>query len=210
MKYEAYRINMVTPEDVANGFAKDDVVFLHEHVDANLALFAFEAGGEEGAALHLHQVMRDPTSDVEVEDKPTAVDDPAQLPLWPEDREVPEEATADAWPEPQGPLVPQSRGAGLKYDGGKPRPSLLFNGMPRALSHVIDVLTFGAQKYEAHSWQEVENGIERYNDAKLRHMLSLAKGEEVDAESGIEHLAHEACNILFVLELALRAKEARA
>lgn len=99
------------------------------------------------------------------------------------------------------------RGAGLKFDGGKPRPGLLMEGMPRALARVADVLTFGANKYQAHSWKQVENGQERYNDAKVRHQLALAAGEVFDRESGIEHLAHEACNVLFLLELALIEKE---
>lgn len=99
------------------------------------------------------------------------------------------------------------RGAGLKFDGGKPRPGLLIEGMPRALARVADVLTFGANKYQAHSWKQVENGRERYHDAKVRHQLALAGGEVFDAESGIEHLAHEACNVLFLLELALIEKE---
>lgn len=99
------------------------------------------------------------------------------------------------------------RGAGLKFDGDKPRPGLLIEGMPRALARVADVLTFGAKKYQAHSWKQVENGRERYNDAKVRHQLKQAEGEIYDQESGIEHLAHEACNALFLLELALIEKE---
>lgn len=99
------------------------------------------------------------------------------------------------------------RGAGLKFDGGKPQPGLLIDGVPRALSRVADVLTFGAKKYKAHSWKQVENGQERYNDAKVRHQLAAGRGEVYDPESGIEHLAHEACNILFLLELMLEQKE---
>lgn len=99
------------------------------------------------------------------------------------------------------------RGAGLKFDGGKAQPGLLIDGVPRALSRVADVLTFGAKKYKAHSWKQVENGQERYNDAKVRHQLAAGRGEVYDPESGIEHLAHEACNILFLLELMLEQKE---
>lgn len=105
------------------------------------------------------------------------------------------------------PNTVNSRGAGLKFDGDKPRASLLIDGMPRALARVADVLTFGAAKYKAHSWKQVENGQERYNDAKVRHQLKRAEGEVFDSESGIEHLAHEACNALFLLELALIEKE---
>lgn len=94
-------------------------------------------------------------------------------------------------------------GTGLKYDGDKVRMDLLTDGMPRALEAVGEILTFGAQKYKAHSWKTVEGNTERYNAAKVRHMIARAKGEERDPESGMLHLAHEACNALFLLELAL-------
>lgn len=104
-----------------------------------------------------------------------------------------------------GPL--KGRAAGLKFDADKPRMELLIQGMPRALEAVGVVLTFGAQKYEAHSWQHVEDNHNRYWAAKTRHELARAKGEERDPETGLLHLAHEACNALFLLELALMEME---
>lgn len=90
----------------------------------------------------------------------------------------------------------------FKADAGKLMPSLLLEGMPRALMMVVAVLTYGAQKYEAHSWKQVEEY--RYKDAKLRHMFDELAGLGItDAESGLLHLAHEACNTLFLLELRL-------
>ncbi len=97
----------------------------------------------------------------------------------------------------------KGRAGGLKFDADKPRMELLIQGMPRALEAVGQVLTFGAQKYEAHSWQLVEDNHNRYWAAKSRHELARAKGEERDPETGLLHLAHEACNALFLLELAL-------
>lgn len=95
-------------------------------------------------------------------------------------------------------------GTGLKFDGGKARVDLLVDGVPNALTGVAEVLTFGAQKYETHSWQQVEGGPERYKAAMLRHLLAHSKGELVDPESGLPHLAHLACNALFILELEYR------
>lgn len=92
---------------------------------------------------------------------------------------------------------------GLKFDADKPRMELLIQGMPRALEEVGRVLTFGAQKYSAHSWKHVEDNQNRYWAAKVRHELARAKGEERDPETGLLHMAHEACNALFLLELAL-------
>ncbi|QBP32932.1 gp32 [Shigella phage Buco] len=97
----------------------------------------------------------------------------------------------------------------LKYDQGKPRMSLLLSGCPLALEAVGQVLTFGAQKYEAHSWQTVDNGRERYESALMRHLLAIGKGEDRDSESGLHHLAHAACNALFILELELRKQQAK-
>lgn len=94
-----------------------------------------------------------------------------------------------------------SRGAGLKYDGGKGQWSLMMRGMAYALGKVVDILTFGAQKYSADSWRQVENGKERYKDALYRHLNAFEQGEVLDPESGQPHLAHAACNILFLLEL---------
>lgn len=95
---------------------------------------------------------------------------------------------------------------GMKFDGDKPRMALLVDGCPNALEAVASVLTFGAQKYEADSWKGVPNGAERYKSALLRHLTAVGKGEVLDSESGLHHLAHAACNALFILELALRGE----
>ena len=86
----------------------------------------------------------------------------------------------------------------FKADGGKINPDLLFAGMPDALKAVAAVLSYGAQKYEAHSWKRVD--MARYEAALGRHMLDRKAGELFDKESGLLHLAHEACNILFLLQ----------
>ena len=93
---------------------------------------------------------------------------------------------------------------GMKYDGDKPRMDLLLSGCPNALEAVSSILTFGAKKYAAHSWQTVPQGDERYLAALLRHLTAVGKGETLDSESGMLHLAHAACNALFILELELR------
>lgn len=100
--------------------------------------------------------------------------------------------------------APRERGAGLKYDDGKQQARLIYEGFPRALSLLADVATMGAKKYKAHSWQHVENGIDRYSDAAFRHMQQRLSGEELDSESGLLHEAHELWNRMAVLELKLR------
>ena len=96
---------------------------------------------------------------------------------------------------------------GIKDDKKKPMPRLLLGTMARALLEVSKVATFGAEKYSPDNWLKVENGLERYTDAKDRHRLEGAISD-YDSESGLLHAAHEAWNALAVLELKLRAADA--
>lgn len=96
--------------------------------------------------------------------------------------------------------------SGAKLDHGKVRPSLIFQGFARALWAVAEIGTFGANKYTDNGWVDVPDGQQRYTDAQLRHFLKNAMGEEVDSDSELDHLAHEAWNALARLELKLRSK----
>ena len=98
--------------------------------------------------------------------------------------------------------APQPAG-GVKYDAGKPRYGLVLGGFPRALERVVQVGTFGANKYSDDGWLSVDDGHARYTDAMLRHHFAEAGGEELDGESGMLHAAHRAWNALAVLELKL-------
>lgn len=93
---------------------------------------------------------------------------------------------------------------GAKDDKQKPMPRLVLSTMARALLEVSKVATFGAEKYSPDNWLKVDNGLERYTDAKDRHRLEGAISE-YDSESGLLHAAHEAWNALAALELKLRA-----
>lgn len=93
------------------------------------------------------------------------------------------------------------RGGGLKFDGDKPRWTLMMQGLAYALAQVVQVLTFGARKYQAHSWRKVENAPERYRDALYRHLAAYEAGEVNDPESGLPHLSHVTTNAMFLLEL---------
>lgn len=93
--------------------------------------------------------------------------------------------------------------AGCKLDSGKIQAALL-KDFSLALTAVAEVCTYGAGKYSKGGWQHVESGVERYDNAQWRHMLAQ-NFEEVDGESGLPHIYHEAWNVLARLELALRA-----
>lgn len=95
---------------------------------------------------------------------------------------------------------------GAKLDHGKPRCSLVLGAFANALLKVSEVGTFGAEKYSDNGWLSVENGQERYDDAKIRHWLYEKAGRELDQQSNLLHAAHEAWNALARLELMLRNK----
>ncbi len=91
----------------------------------------------------------------------------------------------------------------FKADGGKSNPLLLEQGFSNALEHVNRTLDYGAIKYEAHSWRNVPNGIDRYDAAARRHRRARDQGEATDQESFLLHRAHEIVCLLMAFELEL-------
>lgn len=83
---------------------------------------------------------------------------------------------------------------GLKFDGAKPRPELL---PATQLLDVSRVLAAGAKKYADDNWQHLEGGHRRYMGAALRHIFARMSGERTDPETGLPHLAHAVCSLLF-------------
>jgi hypothetical protein len=89
---------------------------------------------------------------------------------------------------------------GVKFDNNKAQWSL----MPwKALSQVVDVLTYGAKKYAPDNWKKVPNARQRYVDASFRHLTAYVGGEKNDSETGMSHLAHAMCCLLFLLAFDL-------
>lgn len=86
---------------------------------------------------------------------------------------------------------------GSKFDQGK---TLMGCIPPTAERIIADVLTFGANKYGRDNWQRVPNFEVRYMDACLRHINAHRRGEELDPESGLPHLAHATCCLMFLLQ----------
>jgi hypothetical protein len=85
---------------------------------------------------------------------------------------------------------------GIKFDTDKPRMELL---PLDTLEEVAKVLTFGAKKYKPDNWKIVPEAEDRYTGALLRHLTAWRNGEEKDSETGLSHLAHLACNAIFLL-----------
>jgi hypothetical protein len=69
---------------------------------------------------------------------------------------------------------------------------------PDAIEDIVKVLQFGATKYGDRNW---ETGM-RWNRpfaALMRHMWAWWGREDNDPETGISHLAHAGCCILFLI-----------
>lgn len=84
---------------------------------------------------------------------------------------------------------------GKKFDESKNRLDLI---EPEFIEGVGQVLTGGAEKYGANNWQGLDNAEDRYYAAAMRHLLAYRRGEKVDPESGLSHLYHVACNMMFL------------
>lgn len=95
---------------------------------------------------------------------------------------------------------------GLKYDEGKTR----FDLYPlEAYEGCAKVLTFGANKYTPEGWRHVSNPKQRYYSALIRHLNAQMKyvqeggqGLALDSESGLPHLDHAQCCLIFLRELS--------
>ena len=86
---------------------------------------------------------------------------------------------------------------GDKYDSGKLRYDLIPS---ESLNEFVKVLTFGAEKYTPEGWRMVDSPDSRYFAAAQRHLWAWKRGEELDEESGLPHLAHAMCCLSFLLE----------
>lgn len=89
---------------------------------------------------------------------------------------------------------------GKKFDQGKaPWDLLPFD----AVEQIVRVLEFGADKYGAYNWSK---GMDhsRLFAAAMRHLTAHWRGENTDPETGLSHLSHAGCCILFLLAYQIR------
>lgn len=84
----------------------------------------------------------------------------------------------------------------VKHDDGKADWSLV----PfESLEGMVKVLEFGAKKYDGWNW--TTNGgfsYMRVMRSCLRHLFAWSRGEDIDPESGLSHIHHAMCNLLFI------------
>ena len=86
-------------------------------------------------------------------------------------------------------------GISKKYDEDKVRMDLV---PLECIESIAKVLTYGADKYEENSWQELPDFWKRYKAALLRHLTALDKGELIDKESGLYHIDQVLTNAMFL------------
>lgn len=89
-------------------------------------------------------------------------------------------------------------GSGTKHDQEKAPLELLSSIWVEGVGRVLG---FGKKKYAAHNWRK---GIQlsRLLGAALRHIFAYLRGEDNDLESGLPHLDHASCCLMFARELS--------
>lgn len=99
---------------------------------------------------------------------------------------------------------------GSKLDAGKPKiVQGVLRYFPRAIAAVAGISEFGAGKYCWSGWETVSDGISRYEEAEVRHILKEETEGPDDYDSLHYHKAHKAWNSLASLELFLREQESK-
>lgn len=90
-----------------------------------------------------------------------------------------------------GDVNSQERGSGARFNDGKPDLSLI----PMCtLEDEARVWEYGKRKYAAWNWAKGMSWSVPFA-CLMRHMAAWQRGEEIDPESGLPHLAHAACNL---------------
>ena len=109
-----------------------------------------------------------------------------------------DEALADALDAEEERRTADFAGVGQKHDSGKTRWDLMPWG---PVAEVADVLAHGARKYAPDNWRKVPRARDRYFAAAMRHLEAWRSGELRDPESGLPHLAHAICSLIFIRAL---------
>ena len=94
----------------------------------------------------------------------------------------------------------QRNEAADNYDGGKLRYDLL---PADALEELVRVYTTGAEKYAERNWEKGMAWCRAFGSL-MRHAWAWMRGEDLDPETGIHHMAHAAFRCLQLVSYAKR------
>lgn len=85
----------------------------------------------------------------------------------------------------------------IKHDAGKADWALI----PwDSVEEIVKVLEFGKTKYSAWNWSTGEGfTYTRVFNSSMRHLLAWIRGQDNDPETGLSHISHLGCNVLFLM-----------
>lgn len=92
---------------------------------------------------------------------------------------------------------------GLRYNTGKIKWSLV---SWKALEPMVQVLMFGATKYDDWNWTKGMKYTEVYESLQ-RHLNAFIQGEDNDKESKLSHVGHILCNAMFLSYMTIFRKD---
>lgn len=81
-----------------------------------------------------------------------------------------------------------------RFNTDKPKWSLVDF---KSLEPMVNVLEFGAKKYSAHQWK-IGLPTTEICESLLRHIFAYMNGENNDKDSGLPHIGHAMCNLMFL------------
>ena len=94
-----------------------------------------------------------------------------------------------------GDINSTAKGSGARYNSGKADFSLI---PLNTLEDEARVWEYGTRKYNAWNWAKGMPWSVPYACA-MRHLSAWQRGEEIDPESNLPHLAHVMCNIRMLI-----------
>src|SRR3990167_899492 len=92
----------------------------------------------------------------------------------------------------------QAAQSATRHNEGKPALSYLLT-FPHALEGLAKVCMHGEKKYERFNYLKGAP-VQQYVDCLLRHLNAFYNGEDVDPDSGNEHVDHVVWNALMLAE----------
>ena len=95
---------------------------------------------------------------------------------------------------------------GCHLDKNKPQILRgLLEQFPRACAGVAEISAMGAEKYTWNGWESVPDGVGRFGESELRHILAQAEHQD-NLPLRTLHAKQAAWNALARLELMLRSQ----